>query len=268
MADRVSDSVIFAVTGNYGRVGFGLVGGVPHRDADGAASKHADIVIAVAKAENALHGNMEVRSQSDHGVSLGAARGHDVDDFMHGSSDLKCFPRGKHLYKIIGGLIDQDLRKPFGRNGKILLIKRDERGADLLPHRSVVVVEKGHVRTVRAVKDTVLAVRDKVKAPGNERFHEVRHDVIRKTVLVDRRVLTVVVDLGAVTCDDRGGKAEFFDEFPYHMEGSSGRDRKAGRRRKRADRGHCLIRDLSPGGKKRIINVTDDQTIQGKRPSR
>ena len=51
------------------------------------------------------------------------------------------------------------------------------------------------------------------------------------------------------------------------MKGSSGRDRKTGGRRQRPDRGKGLLRDLPAGGKKRIIDVTDDQPVQRKMSS-
>ena len=266
MADRVSDSVIFTVTGNYGRVGLGLIGGVSHRDPDGTAREHADIVVAVAEAENIFHRNIQMRSQGDHGIPFGAATGHDVNDFVHGSRYFECFFRGKLPDEIFGGLVDKDFRQSLGNFGKFL-VQRDERRADLFSYRRVIVIEKRHMRAVRAVKDTVLSIGDEVKAAGNERSHQIRDDIVRKTVLIDRRILAVIVYLGAVTCDNGGGKTEFFHEFSYHMKGSSGCDRKARRSRKRADRVHRLFGDRPAGGKKRIINVTDDQTIQRKMSS-
>ena len=58
MADRVSDSVIFAVTGNERGLCFYIVGRISHGDPDSSAGKHTDIVIVVAEAVYLLKRNL------------------------------------------------------------------------------------------------------------------------------------------------------------------------------------------------------------------
>ena len=198
MADRVSDSVIFACTGNHGCMPLRLLGGISHGNTDRTTGKHTDIVVIIPEAVDV------------------------------GQGDLKIRMGGKSIPKLFRRTINKDLRKVFRDETGKIGGERDERRPDLLSYRSVVVQEEGHMRAVRTVVYALFPIGDEVKPLGKESRHDKLCRPVRETVLIDGPIRGIVVDLGAITRDDGKPDIQIFHEFSHDMEGPSGCDRKTG----------------------------------------
>ena len=262
MADRVSDSVIFACTGNHGCMLLRLLGGISHGNTDRTTGKHTDIVVIIPEAVDVGKGDLKMFRQRYYGVSLRRSGRHDVDDLVHRSRDLKIRMGGKSIPKLFRRKINKDLRKVLRDETGKIRGERDERCPDLLSYRSVVVQEEGHMRAVRTVVYALFPIGDEVKPLGKESRHDKLCRPVRETVLIDRPIRGIVVDLGAITRDDGKPDIQIFHEFSHDMKRPSGCDRKTGCGIKTGKDATGLIRDRPAGREKGIIDITNDQTFQ------